>query len=92
MDIEKSFVSIDQNFLISTLENNGAGKSRNLLVKIVLRNKESCVINGGTAAKYFYFRKDTHQGNQMSTFSLISASKILLFLVKLKSETERLTI
>ena len=32
-------------------------------VKILLRNQESCVLNGGTTTKYFLLGRDAHQGN-----------------------------
>ena len=52
MDIEKAFDSLDYNFLISTLEKYGFGKSFILWVKILLRDQEACVIDGGTTTKY----------------------------------------
>ena len=37
---------------MSTLEKYGFGKSFISWVKILLRNQESCVLNGGTTTKY----------------------------------------
>ena len=53
MVIEKAFDLLDHNFLISTLEKYGFGKNFILWVKILLRNQELCIINGGTTTKYF---------------------------------------
>ena len=53
MDIEKALDSLDHNFLIFTLEKYSFSKSFILWVKILLRDQESCVINGGTTTKYF---------------------------------------
>ena len=53
MDIEKAFDSLDHHFLILTLEKYGFGKNFILWVKILLRDQECCVINGGTTTKYF---------------------------------------
>ena len=46
MDIEKAFDSLDHKFLIYTLEKYGFGKNFISWVKILLRNQESCVLNG----------------------------------------------
>ena len=51
MDIEKAFDSLDHNLLISTLEKYGFGKHFILWVKILLRDQESCLFNGGTTTK-----------------------------------------
>ena len=53
MDTEKAFDSLDHHFLILTLEKYGFGKNFILWVKILLRDQECCVINGGTTTKYF---------------------------------------
>ena len=68
MDIEKTFDSLDHDFLILTLENHGLGKSFTLWVKILLRDQESCVINGGTTTKYFSLGRGAHQGDPVSAF------------------------
>ena len=52
-DIEKIFDSLDPNFQIFTLERPGFGKKFILWEKILIRDQESCVINGGTTTKYF---------------------------------------
>ena len=51
-DIEKIFDSLDHNFQIFTLERPGFGKKFILWEKILIRDQESCVINGGTTTKY----------------------------------------
>ena len=53
MDLEKAFDSLDHHFIILTLEKYGFAKNFILWVKILLRDQESCVINGGTTTKYF---------------------------------------
>ena len=53
MDIEKAFDSLDHKFLISALEKYGFGKNFISWVKILLRNQESYVLNGGTTTKHF---------------------------------------
>lgn len=56
MDIVKAFDSVDHNFSISPLEKYDFGKNFVSWLKILLRNQESCVLNGGTTSiKYFQF-------------------------------------
>ena len=47
MNTEKTFGSLVQDFLILTLEKYCFGKNFILWVKLLLRDQESCVINGG---------------------------------------------
>ena len=52
MGFEKAFDLLRRNSIMSTLEKYGFGKSFISWVKILLRNHESCVLNGGTTTKY----------------------------------------
>ena len=76
MNIEKASDSLDHNFLISTLEKYGFGKNFILWVKILLRDQESCVINGGTTTKYFSLGKGVRQGNLISAFLFVLALEV----------------
>ena len=40
-------------------------------MQILLRNQESCIINGGTTKKYFKLEKGTRQGDPISTYLFI---------------------
>ena len=92
MDIEKAFDSLDHDFLILTLEKYGFGKNFILWVKILLRDQESCVINGGTTTKYFSLWRRASQGDPISAFLFILALEILFILIKSKPEIEGMTI
>ena len=52
MDIEKAFDSVDHYFLVSTLEKNNFGKNFIFWIKILLRDQELCVSNGGIPLNY----------------------------------------
>ena len=84
IDIEKAFDSLDHNFLISSLEKYDFGKSFILWVKVLLRDQESCVINGGTNTKYFSLGIGARQGDPISAFLFILALEILFVLIKSK--------
>ena len=77
MDIEKAFDSLDHNFLISTLEIYGFGQNFILWVKMLLNDKESCVINDGKTKKYFMRRRGACQGDPVSVILFILALEIL---------------
>ena len=47
MDIEKAFDSLDHDFLILALGRYGFGKNFIVWLKVLLRDQEPCVINGG---------------------------------------------
>ena len=92
MDIEKDFDSLDYNFLISALEKNGFGKNFISWVKILLKNQESCVLNGGTTAKYFLLGRGARQGDPISAYLFILALEILFHLIRSKPEIKGLAI
>ena len=92
IDIEKAFDSLDHHFLISTPEKYGFGKNFILWVKILLRDQESCVINGGTTTKYFSLERGARQGDPISAFLFVLALEVLFILIKSKSEIEGMTI
>ena len=68
MDIEKAFDSLGHNFLISTLEKYDFGQNFILWVKILLKDQESCVINGGKTTKYFMLDRGARQFDPISAF------------------------
>ena len=92
MDIEKAFDSLDHNFLVFTLEKYGFGKNFILWPKILLRDQNSCVINGGTTTKYFSLVRGARRGDPISAFLFILALEILSILIKSKPEIEEMTI
>ena len=76
-DIEKAFDSLDYDFLMLTLEIYGFGKNFILWVKILLRDQESCVINGVTTTKYFSLGRGARQGDPISAILFILALETL---------------
>ena len=92
IDIEKAFDSLDHDFLILTLGKYGFRKNFILLVKILLRDQESCVINDGTTTKYFSLGRGAHQGDPISAFLFILTLETLLILIKSKPEIEGMAI
>ena len=93
MDIDRAFDSLDHSFLISTLEKYDFGRNFISWVrKILVRNQGLCVLNGGTATKYFLLGRDTHQSDPISPFLFVLALEILFHLIKSKPEIKELAI
>ena len=66
IDIQKVFDSVDHSFIISTFERYGFGSRFVRWVKILLKNEESCIINGGNTIKYVKLEKGTRQRDPTS--------------------------
>ena len=62
VDIEKAFDSVDHSFLIKVLQKFGFGKDFIRWIGIILKNQESCVINGGTTTNYFNLKEGRDRG------------------------------
>ena len=71
VDIEKVFDSINHCFLINVLEKYGFEKDYIKLIKILLQNLESCIINAGTTTNYIKLEKGTRQGGIISAYLFI---------------------
>ena len=82
MDLEKAFDSLDHKFLISVLNKFGFGQNFISWIEIILKNQESCVINGGTTTKYFKLNRGARQGDSISAHLFILAFEILFLLIK----------
>ena len=68
VDIEKAFDYVDHQILINVLKTFGLGLEEKLArwIKILPKNQESCIINGGIATKYFKLERDTRQRDLIS--------------------------
>ena len=92
MDNEKAFDFLDHKFLIYALEKYGFGKNFISWVKILLRNQESCILNGGTTTNYFLLGTGGRQGDPISAYLFVLVLEILFQLIKSKPEIKGLTI
>ena len=71
VDIEKTFDSINQCFLITVLEKFEFEKYFIKWIKILLQNQESCIVKEGATTNYFKLEKGTRQGEQISAYLFI---------------------
>ena len=92
VDIEKSFDSLNHNFLSRILENYGFNHDFLKWISILLQNQESCVINGGKTTRYFPLKRGTQLGDTISTYLFILVLEIVLIFVKESENVQGLTI
>ena len=77
IDIEKAFDSVNHVFLIAILEKFGFGKIFIEWIKILLKDQESCVINGGKTSQYFKLERGTRQGDPISAYLFIIVLEVI---------------
>ena len=82
VDIHKAFDSVNHLFLITALKKFGFGKEFIKWIQILLKNQESCIINGGTTTKYFKLQKGTRQGDPISAYLFILVLEIAFIFIK----------
>ena len=81
-DFEKAFDSLNHKLIITVLEKFGFGDNFIDWIKILLKNQESCIINGGDTTKYFDLERGARQGDPMSAYLFILVLEILFVLLK----------
>ena len=92
IDIQKAFDSVDHSFLISTLERYRFSNRFLKWVKILLKNQESCIINGGNTTKHFKLEKGTRQGDPISAYLFILVLEIVYLSIKENKKIKGLSI
>jgi hypothetical protein len=51
-------------------------------IQILLKNQESCVINGGTTTSYFKLERGARQGDPIAAYLFIIALEVLFIMIK----------
>ena len=82
LDIQKAFDSVNHLFLITALKKFGFGETFIKWIQILLRNQESCIINGGTTTKYVKLQKGTSQGDPISAYLFNLVLEIAFIFIK----------
>ena len=81
VDIEKAFDSINHFFLMCVFKKFGFGNDFRKRIQILMKNLESCVINGGktTPTPYFKLERGTKEGDPISAYLFILALEVVFF-------------
>ena len=90
VDIEKAFDSINHSFLMCVLKKFGFGNDFRKWIQILMKNPESCVINGGKTTPYFKLERGTRKGDPISAYLFIIALEVVFSLIKANPNIEGL--
>ena len=92
MDVERAFDSLDHSFLTSVLKKFGFGKNFITWIEILLKDQQSCVINGGTTTQCFNLERGAPQGDPVSAYLFILVLEILFLFIKKHPEIKGIEI
>ena len=90
--IEKSFRLSRSWVFASSFEKNGFGNNFIDLIKVLLTDQKSCVINGGSATPYFISVKRARQSDLISAYLFIIALEIFFAMINSNPNTKFLLI
>ena len=82
VDIKNAFDSVNHLFLVSALEKYRFKNDFIRWIKFLLKNQESCIINGGQTTNYFKLKRGTRQGDPLSAYLFILVLEIAFIKIK----------
>ena len=82
IDFEKAFDSLNHKLLIAILKKYGFGEDFIDRIKILLRDQESCVINGGYTTTFFHLQRGARQGDPISAYLFVLSLELFFILIK----------
>ena len=88
VDFEKAFDSLNHEFLIAVLKKYGFGEDFTDWIKILLRNQESCVINGVHTTTYFRLERVARQGDPILAYLFVLTLELFFILIKSNKNME----
>ena len=92
IDFEKTFDSIEWNFLYASLEAFNFGPEIIQWVKTFYKNVSSCVINNGISSCPFKLERGVRQGDPLSPYLFVVAIEILAILIRSDANIKGITI
>ena len=70
----------------------GFGSGFRKWIQILIKNSESCVVNGGKTTPYFQLERGTRQGDPILTYLFILALEVVFSLIKANPDIKDLHI
>ena len=92
VDIEKAFDLVEHSFLLAVLQQYDFGEPFLKWIQILIKNQESCVVNGGITTKFFSLDRGTCQRDPISAFLVILVLDVPLILIKSNNNIKGLDI
>ena len=78
--------------MINVLKTFGFEKNLVRWIQILLKNQESCIINGGITIKYFKLERSSHEGDLISAYVFILVLKVVFTVIKSNQNIDKLRI
>ena len=91
VDIEKPFDSVNHLLLVSALEKYGFKNDFKRWVILLLKNQESCLING-RQTNYFKLERGTRQGDPLSAYPFILVLETAFIKIKRNPDIKSLNV
>ena len=91
-DIEKAFDSMDHIFLLEVLKKIGFGSYFISWIQILLKNNESCVLNGGVTSKYFSLQRGARQGDPIAAYLFVIVLEVFFIMIRSDKEVKGIDI
>ena len=82
VEIQKAFDSINHCFLQSVLKRYDFSENFIHIIKTLLKNQESRVVNGGKTTKYFPLKRKARQSDPVSAYLFILVLEVVFRIVK----------
>ena len=80
--MKKTFGSLDHSFLIYVLKTFGFRKRLITWREILLKDQQSCLINGGITTQYFNLERGALQGDSVSAYLFMPVLEILFIFIR----------
>ena len=92
IDIEKAFDSVDHAFLFAILDKLGFDKNFIEWIKVLHKNQESTVMNGGSSTGFFPLSRGSRQGDPISAYLFILVMEVFFTMVRTNPKIKGLNI
>ena len=76
VDFKKAFDSLNHKFLIAVLKKYGFDEYFIDWIKVLLKDQESCIINGGHTIAYFFLEHGARQGDPIEVYLFVLALEL----------------